>query len=61
MKGISERGNALVTESTLNDAADYRFENLYRKNRIEKTPDYQYQYSYLRFLQIYDTFATKSA
>ncbi len=59
MKGIPERGNALVTELSLDDAADYRFEKLYRKNRIEKTPDYQYHCAYLRFHQIYDTFGGK--
>ena len=49
----------MVTEPTLDDAADYRFDNLYRVNWIEKLPDYQYQCFYLRFHQIYDTFATK--
>jgi hypothetical protein len=50
----------LVTEPTLDDAADYRFDNLYRVNWIEKLPDYQYQCFYLRFHQIYDTFGGKS-
>ena len=59
MKGIPERGNALVTELSLDDAADYRFDNLYRVNWIEKLPDYQYQCLHLPFYQICDTFATK--
>lgn len=49
----------MVTEPTLDDAADYRFDNLYRVNWIEKLPDYQYQCFYLRFHQIYDTFVAK--
>ena len=60
MKGIPERGNALVTEPTLDDAADYRFDNLYRVNWIEKLPDYQYQCLHLPFYQICDTFDGKS-
>ena len=50
----------MVTEPTLDDAADYRFDNLYRVNWIEKLPDYQYQCLHLPFYQICDTFATKS-
>ena len=49
----------MVTEPTLDDAADYRFDNLYRVNWIEKLPDYQYQCLHLPFYQICDTFATK--
>ena len=59
MRGIPERGNALVTEPTLDDAADYRFDNLYRVNWIEKLPDYQYQCLHLPFYQICDTFDRK--
>ena len=50
----------MVTEPTLDDAADYRFDNLYRVNWIEKLPDYQYQCLHLPFYQICDTFAAKS-
>ena len=50
----------MVTELSLDDAADYRFDNLYRVNWIEKLPDYQYQCLHLPFYQICDTFATKS-
>ena len=49
----------MVTEPTLDDAADYRFDNLYRVNWIEKLPDYQYQCLHLPFYQICDTFAVK--
>lgn len=49
----------MVTEPTLDDAADYRFDNLYRVNWIEKLPDYQYQCLHLPFYQICDTFASK--
>ena len=49
----------MVTELSLDDAADYRFDNLYRVNWIEKLPDYQYQCLHLPFYQICDTFATK--
>ena len=49
----------MVTEPTLDDAADYRFDNLYRVNWIEKLPDYQYQCLHLPFYQICDTFAYK--
>lgn len=50
----------MVTEPTLDDAADYRFDNLYRVNWIEKLPDYQYQCLHLPFYQICDTFGSKS-
>ena len=50
----------MVTEPTLDDAADYRFDNLYRVNWIEKLPDYQYQCLHLPFYQICDTFDGKS-
>jgi hypothetical protein len=50
----------LVTELSLDDAADYRFDNLYRVNWIEKLPDYQYQCLHLPFYQICDTFDGKS-
>lgn len=49
----------MVTEPTLDDAADYRFDNLYRVNWIEKLPDYQYQCLHLPFYQICDTFDIK--
>ena len=49
----------MVTEPTLDDAADYRFDNLYRVNWIEKLPDYQYQCLHLPFYQICDTFVLK--
>ncbi|WP_302449130.1 hypothetical protein [Alistipes shahii] len=49
----------MVTELSLDDAADYRFDNLYRVNWIEKLPDYQYQCLHLPFYQICDTFAIK--
>lgn len=49
----------MVTEPTLDDAADYRFDNLYRVNWIEKLPDYQYQCLHLPFYQICDTFEHK--
>ena len=49
----------MVTEPTLDDAADYRFDNLYRVNWIEKLPDYQYQCLHLPFYQICDTFVAK--
>ena len=49
----------MVTEPTLDDAADYRFDNLYRVNWIEKLPDYQYQCLHLPFYQICDTFGCK--
>mgnify|MGYP000601866310 CR=1 FL=1 len=60
MKGIPERGNALETEPTLDDTSDYRFENLYRENRIEKRLDSQYPYLDLPFFRICDTFDIKS-
>ena len=60
MKGIPERGNALETEPTLDDTSDYRFENLYRENRIEKRLDSQYPYLDLPFFRICDTFGGKS-
>ena len=50
----------MVTEPTLDDAADYRFDNLYRVNWIEKLPDYQYQCLHLPFYQICDTFDPES-
>lgn len=50
----------MVTEPTLDDAADYRFDNLYRVNWIEKLPDYQYQCLHLPFYQICDTFGGKN-
>ena len=59
MKGIPERGNALETEPTLDDTSDYRFENLYRENRIEKRLDSQYPYLDLPFFRICDTFGGK--
>ena len=59
MQGIPGRGNALETEPTLDDAADYRFEKLYRKNSIEKRLDSQYPFLNLPFFRICDTFATK--
>ena len=49
----------MVTELSLDDAADYRFDNLYRVNWIEKLPDYQYQCLHLPFYQICDTFGVK--
>ena len=60
MKGIPERGNALETEPTLDDTSDYRFEKLYRENRIEKRLDSQYPYLDLPFFRICDTFGGKS-
>ena len=60
MQGILEQGNALETEPTLDDASDYRFENLYRKNSIEKRPHYQYLCLNLPFYRICDTFDIKS-
>ena len=59
MKGIPERGNALETEPTLDDTSDYRFEHLYRENRIEKRLDSQYPYLDLPFFRICDTFDVK--
>ena len=59
MKGIPERGNALETEPTLDDTSDYRFEKLYRENRIEKRLDSQYPYLDLPFFRICDTFGGK--
>ena len=61
MQGIPERGNDLETEPSFADAANYRFENLYRVNWIEKLPDYQYQCLHLPFYQICDTFDSKSS
>lgn len=46
----------METEPSFDDAANYRFENLYRVNWIEKLPDYQYPCLHLPFYQICDTF-----
>ena len=51
----------MVTELSLDDAADYRFDNLYRVNWIEKLPDYQYQCLHLPFYQICDTFDSETS
>ena len=50
----------METEPTLDDTSDYRFENLYRENRIEKRLDSQYPYLDLPFFRICDTFGGKS-
>ena len=49
----------METEPSFDDAANYRFENLYRVNWIEKLPDYQYPCLHLPFYQICDTFDVK--
>ena len=50
----------METEPSFDDAANYRFENLYRVNWIEKLPDYQYPCLHLPFYQICDTFDVKN-
>ena len=59
MKGIPERGNALETEPSFDDAAGCPFESFYRANRNEKQLDYQYRCAYLPILRICCTFGGK--